>query len=235
MFSQRSFAGFVFLIGVGVGTLVGTSQNHDDGFTSRHHGSISTSRRPTTASRPADSVPYEPSSDARLLATPASSSGIHSEPATTSRNPKPPTSATLSTHRQVIGTMDMSDRQDFEDAQRGFVAPLPNDGVVRDDEGKVVWNLKEYVAAPLDQPCPDTVNPSLWRQSQLMGISGLFQVSKRIYQVRGLDLANITFIEGNTGLIVIDPLLSTETAAAAAGTVLRTPTECSRCQHHHHS
>ena len=64
---------------------------------------------------------------------------------------------------------------------------------------------------------PDTVNPSLWRQSQLVAKHGLFEVVEGIYQVRGFDLSNVTFVEGDTGVIVIDPLISTETAAAALG------------------
>ena len=63
--------------------------------------------------------------------------------------------------------------------------------------------------------CPDTVNPSLWRQSKLNAIHGLFEVVPGIYQVRNFDLSNITFIEGDTGYIVIDPLISAEPAAAA--------------------
>lgn len=129
--------------------------------------------------------------------------------------PKGATSATRLAQEGVREKLDLSDRQDFKDAQRGLIAPLPNEGIVRDDQGRVVWNLGEISVAQVNQDCPETVNPSLWRQAQLVGISGLFQVSERIYQVRGLDLSNITFIEGNTGLIIIDPLLSTETARAA--------------------
>lgn len=130
-------------------------------------------------------------------------------------HPKPPTASTLQAQNAVRQTLDFSDKQDFEDAQRGLIAPLKNDGVVKDAQGRVVWNLNERAVAKLNSPCPDSVNPSLWRQAQLLGIGGLFQVSERIYQVRGLDLANITFVEGQSGLIVIDPLLSTETARAA--------------------
>jgi alkyl sulfatase BDS1-like metallo-beta-lactamase superfamily hydrolase len=111
--------------------------------------------------------------------------------------------------------LDLSDRLDFEDAQRGLIAPLANGGEVRDAKGRIVWSFAERAIAPIDQTSPETVNPSLWRQIQLLGIGGLFRVSDRIYQVRGLDLANITFIEGDTGLIVVDPLLSSETAQAA--------------------
>ena len=64
-------------------------------------------------------------------------------------------------------------------------------------------------------PAPETVNPSLWRQSQINGISGLFKVTDRMYQVRGQDISNITFIEGDTGIIVIDPLVTPHAAKAS--------------------
>jgi alkyl sulfatase BDS1-like metallo-beta-lactamase superfamily hydrolase len=72
---------------------------------------------------------------------------------------------------------------------------------------------KQFIG--LDQPAPATVNPSLWRNAQLKLQYGLFKVTERIYQVRGYDLSNITFIQGDTGWIVMDPLISTETAKAA--------------------
>jgi alkyl sulfatase BDS1-like metallo-beta-lactamase superfamily hydrolase len=104
------------------------------------------------------------------------------------------------------------DRTDFDNAERGFVAALAP-GVIRAADGRVVWNSDAY--AFLDAPCPDTANPSLWRQGQLCSKQGLFQVTVGIYQVRDLDLSNVSFIEGDSGVIVIDPLISTECAAAA--------------------
>ena len=67
----------------------------------------------------------------------------------------------------------------------------------------------------LDQDAPATVNPSLWRQTQLMAVGGLFQVTDRVYQVRSADLSNVDIIEGDTGLIIVDPLISAECAKAA--------------------
>ena len=107
-----------------------------------------------------------------------------------------------------------ADQQDFEDAERGFIAALAP-GVVRNAAGAVVWDNDSY--AFLTGDAPDTVNPSLWRQSTLNAKQGLFEVTDGIYQVRGLDLSNITFVEGDRGVIVIDPLISVETAAAALG------------------
>ena len=102
----------------------------------------------------------------------------------------------------------------FEDARRGFLGRL-EPCIVRDADGHVVWDNDSYRF--LDGEAPETANPSLWRQSMLNAIDGLFEVVPGIYQVRGLDLSNISFIEGDSGVIVIDPLISTETASAAHG------------------
>lgn len=75
-----------------------------------------------------------------------------------------------------------------------------------------MWNLEAY--GFLDQECPDTANPSLWRQSRLCSDHGLFEVTEGIYQVRGFDLSNMTIVEGERGVLIIDPLLCAETAAA---------------------
>ena len=104
------------------------------------------------------------------------------------------------------------DRTDFADADRGFLGAL-DPCVITDDTGRVVWDNDAY--AFLSGPCPDTANPSLWRQGQLVSRQGLYEVCDGIYQVRGLDLSNMTLVEGDTGVIVIDPLISAETAAAA--------------------
>ncbi|OWY80912.1 alkyl sulfatase dimerization domain-containing protein [Rhodococcus sp. BUPNP1] len=112
---------------------------------------------------------------------------------------------------QVDRSLPFSDVQDFDDVDRGFIAAL-EPGIVRNTDGHVVWDSDSY--AFLDDDCPPTVNPSLWRQSRLCARQGLFEVTERIYQVRGLDLSNMTLVEGDTGVIVIDPLISAETAAA---------------------
>ena len=104
------------------------------------------------------------------------------------------------------------DTQDFDDTQRGFIATI-SPGTITNAGGEVVWDCDAYDFITGD--APPTVHPSLWRQSQLVARHGLFEVTEGIYQVRGFDLSNITFVEGDTGVIVIDPLISTETAAAA--------------------
>jgi len=121
--------------------------------------------------------------------------------------------ATQAANRAVVATLPFSDHRDFDDAKRGFVAALPDDSTVVGADGRPVWSLKGYAFLDSDS-VPDTVNPSLWRQAQLNEIAGLFKVADRVYQVRGLDISNMTLIEGDTGLIVIDPLLSKETARA---------------------
>jgi alkyl sulfatase BDS1-like metallo-beta-lactamase superfamily hydrolase len=104
------------------------------------------------------------------------------------------------------------DTTDFDDAARGLIGKM-EPCVVHAADGRVVWDNDAY--AFLDADCPDTANPSLWRQGQLCAQQGLFEVTDGIYQVRGLDISNMTLVEGDEGVIVIDPLISKETAAAA--------------------
>ncbi len=108
---------------------------------------------------------------------------------------------------------DLADRADFENANRGLIARL-EPGVVKAEDGRVVYDADAFTRT-MAGDCPDTVHPSLWRQCQLTAIQGLFEVTEGIYQVRGLDLSNMTLVEGEAGVIVIDPLVSAECAAAA--------------------
>lgn len=128
-----------------------------------------------------------------------------------------PTSSSGQTTQQhnaeLLAKLPFADTADFADAKRGFIAAIP-DATVLNADGKTVWSLKPYDFLKSDA-VPDTVNPSLWRQAQLNAIHGLFKVTDRVYQVRGMDLANMTIVEGDSGLIIIDPLLSVETARAA--------------------
>lgn len=125
---------------------------------------------------------------------------------------KPPTAVIESAHKASVDQLPFHDTRDFADADRGFIAAL-EPCIVTAADGRVVWDNDSY--GFLDADAPDTVHPSLWRQSQLCAKQGLYEVVEGIYQVRGLDLSNISFVEGDTGVIVIDPLISTETAAAA--------------------
>ncbi|NKZ00549.1 alkyl/aryl-sulfatase [Nocardiopsis alborubida] len=106
---------------------------------------------------------------------------------------------------------DRTDTTDFANADRGLVARL-EPGQITNAEGRVVWDADAY--AFLDGPCPDTADPSLWRQSQLCSRQGLYEVTGGVYQIRGFDLSNMTLVEGDTGVIVIDPLVSAEPARA---------------------
>ncbi len=125
-------------------------------------------------------------------------------------NVKPPSSAIESAHREYVPASD--DTTDFDNADRGFIAAL-SPCVIKSADGRVVWDNDAY--SFLRGPAPTSVHPSLWRQSRLAAKQGLFEVVPGIYQVRGFDISNISFVEGDTGIIVIDPLVSTEVAAAA--------------------
>ena len=107
---------------------------------------------------------------------------------------------------------DLTDRTDFENANRGLIARL-EPGVITAADGKVVYDADVYTRT-LEGDCPDTAHPSLWRQSQLTAIQGLFEVTEGIYQLRGIELSNMTLVEGDAGVIVIDPAVSAEVAAA---------------------
>ena len=100
---------------------------------------------------------------------------------------------------------------DFDNAQRGFIAQWPG-GRVEDERGRMVYDISRYEFIVQGSPSPSTVNPSLWRQAQLNVIHGLFEVAPNVWQVRGYDISNITFIAGETGWVVIDPLTNENTA-----------------------
>lgn len=127
------------------------------------------------------------------------------------------TDLTRQSNQQWLQRLPFDDRADFDNARRGLLESV--DQAVLNADGKTVWDLQRY--AFLKGEAPATVNPSLWRIAQLNTIAGLFKVTDRIYQVRGLDLANMTLIEGEHGLIVMDPLLSVETARAGLAMYFR--------------
>lgn len=116
-----------------------------------------------------------------------------------SRKPKSATSFTKNVYHQLENELDFSNQDDFEDAKRGFIAPLQENRIQIDfSKGK-----------------SDTVNPSLWRNAQVHAVTGLFKVVDGIYQVRGLALATTIIVEGEKGIIVIDTLSDYESAEAA--------------------
>lgn len=128
--------------------------------------------------------------------------------------PKEATRHTIEYNRNFAAQhgLDFLDKQDFQDAERGFIATI-KDPQIKNKEGRTVYDASSFDFTR-DKPAPDTVNPSLWRVSQLNAKHGLFKVTDGIYQIRGFDLSNMTIIEGKEGLIIIDPLISEETARA---------------------
>jgi alkyl sulfatase BDS1-like metallo-beta-lactamase superfamily hydrolase len=143
--------------------------------------------------------------------------------------PRPASEHTRALQAAALRGLPFEDREDFEDARRGLIASAPG-LVVQNAQGRAVWDMDSYAfvdgrkgvvagagngahEAPVE--APDTVHPSLWRMAQLNGAHGLFEVVPGIYQVRGYDISNMTLVEGRAGVIVIDPLISTECAAAA--------------------
>src|SRR4029450_11022524 len=115
---------------------------------------------------------------------------------------KPPTAVIESAHREHLGNLPFDDTADFEAADRGFIGAL-EPCVVKAVDGRGAWATA--ASACLDGDAPPSVHPSLWRQSQLCAKQGLYEVPEGIYQVRGLDLSNISFVEGDTGVIAIEP------------------------------
>ena len=128
--------------------------------------------------------------------------------------PKPATDATRAVLARAAELLERDDRQDFADASRGLVAPLPDGGSILDDQGGQVWDVGQYQWVN-EGDCPDSVHPSLRRQTQLLTLHGLFEVCEGIYQVRSADLANMTIIEGDSGVVLVDPLTAPPTARAA--------------------
>lgn len=126
---------------------------------------------------------------------------------------KPATPHVAHAQKEFVATLPEDDRLDFSDAERGYIDGLA-DAEYRAASGRTVWSLAPY-SFLRQREIPDTVNPSLWRQAQLNLIHGLFEVVPGVYQIRGMDLANMTIVEGETGIIVIDALSSIEGAQAA--------------------
>ena len=141
---------------------------------------------------------------------------IGSGPASSeSAKPKQAAEATKAHNAKLLDLLPFANKQDIEDATQGFIAPLPDKGVINNDKGQPVWDMRNFQFILDQEEAPDTVNPSLWRQSRLVMQGGLFKVVDGLYQVRNADLSNLTIYEGKTGIILADPLVSAETAKAA--------------------
>ena len=144
--------------------------------------------------------------------------------AQTASTPGQPASlSTIEFNKNSTASLPWSDKTDFANAKRGLIARLPDDGVIRDKDGKNVWDLSRFTGFIKDDAAaPDTVNPSLWRMAQLLMEAGLYEVVPGVYQVRGVDLSNLTIVEGEQGITIYDPLISAETARAALDLSTRT-------------
>ncbi len=139
--------------------------------------------------------------------------------------PKDAEPTTAVANAQVWLQLPFSNTDDFTDARRGFIATWPDFVIPKEDGSRIAWTLKgyEFLSSPETPPAPQqvppTVNPSLWRQAVLNMNNGLFKITggegQGIYQVRGFDLASMMIIEGQSGLILIDPMSSVETARTA--------------------
>ncbi|WP_413595496.1 alkyl/aryl-sulfatase [Citrobacter youngae] len=139
------------------------------------------------------------------------SASLISLPAMAQEVAKEATAQTKSANDALYGQLPFMDKTDFSNAHKGFIAPLPQE-LIKGKQGNTVWNPQQYAFIKEGDKAPDTVNPSLWRQSQLINIGGLFEVTDGVYQIRNLDLSNMTIMEGKEGITVIDPLVSAETA-----------------------
>ncbi|SNR95313.1 Alkyl sulfatase BDS1, metallo-beta-lactamase superfamily [Pseudomonas nitroreducens] len=128
--------------------------------------------------------------------------------------PKPATDATKAANDALLQELPFNDKTSFELAHKGFIAPLPTEPI-KGEKGNMIWDPAKYNFIKEGEAAPATTNPSLWRQSQLINISGLFEVTDGIYQVRNYDLSNMTIVEGKSGITIFDPLISSETAKAA--------------------
>ena len=121
---------------------------------------------------------------------------------------KQPPQTIIDQQNRIYESLAFDDKADFANAERGRRGRLdPN--VVKNADGTQVWNNNVYKF--LQDDCPNSANPSLWRQLKLAHLDGLFHVTDCIYQVRGSDLSNVTIVETDKGLIIIDPLTSKET------------------------
>ncbi|MFJ3077137.1 alkyl/aryl-sulfatase [Pseudomonas sp. NPDC087029] len=127
---------------------------------------------------------------------------------------KPATEATKAANDALLKELPFNDKTSFELAHKGFIAPLPSEPI-KGPSGNMIWDPNKYGFIKEGETAPATTNPSLWRQSQLINISGLFEVTDGIYQVRNYDLSNMTIVEGKDGITIFDPLISSETAKAA--------------------
>jgi alkyl sulfatase BDS1-like metallo-beta-lactamase superfamily hydrolase len=114
--------------------------------------------------------------------------------------------------RLSAATVDFDDGTDFAAARRGLVTEHPTGRI--EENGAKVWDVAESDFIRADETAPDTVHPGLWRQARLNSIHGLFEVADGVWQARGYDISNVTFMATRSGWLIIDPLTTEATAAA---------------------
>jgi alkyl sulfatase BDS1-like metallo-beta-lactamase superfamily hydrolase len=126
---------------------------------------------------------------------------------------KAPSKFTIEALKKAKATLPFADKRDFEEQKKGFIAPMKELKIMA-DAGHVAWDMERFQFLDEDREF-DSIHPSLLRQSRLNQNYGLYKVIDDIYQVRGFDLSDISFVRGKTGWIVIDPLVSAEVVRAA--------------------
>ncbi len=134
---------------------------------------------------------------------------------TTTADKKPATEQTKAANEAWYDKLDFNDKSEWDNANRGLIDAPEELELVSEDDGRVIWSQKAYAFLDGQDEAPDTVNPSLWENVKNNHVCGLFEVTDGIYQVRGYDMANITFIEGDTGWIIFDTSMGKECAEAA--------------------
>ncbi|WCM24669.1 MBL fold metallo-hydrolase [Paraburkholderia bryophila] len=128
---------------------------------------------------------------------------------------KPPTKATRDANAEYANRLAFDDTQDFADAKRGLIATLPEPGIIPSSKGGAAWDLGQFafISGGPENNAPASVNPSLWRNAKLNMNHGLFEVVDGIWQVRGYDISVMSIIRGNTGWIVVDPLMTSDVSS----------------------
>lgn len=124
------------------------------------------------------------------------------------------TEKTVEVNSAFYSLLDFEDTSEYENATRGLIA-APEVLELKNENGDVIWSQQAYAFVDDYEKAPDTVNPSLWENTKNNHVYGLFEVVEGIYQVRGYDMANLTVIEGETGWIIFDPLMTVECSTAA--------------------
>ena len=124
------------------------------------------------------------------------------------------TDSTVKVNSAIYSLLDFEDTSEYDNATRGLI-DAPEVLELKNEKGTVIWSQEAYSFLDDYEKSPDTVNPSLWENTKNNRVYGLFEVCKGIYQVRGYDMANLTLIEGNSGWIIFDTLMSVECTQAA--------------------